>query len=1134
MLNQKKELYGKLLSAYDYKGYYRTGEDSSYDDLIFIDKYRIIDLFLRLIDSFDPVHDLANSMHLLDYELEKWNNDNPQKRVDKEYLFEKYYLLTEGDRVIIHPELAHSNTSRYKIDTDCIEFIMIFAKTMFLYPLFQESRWEAILKEHNSSLTAELTKEMLIGDNKDLHGAIFQNYRNLKNAFLEALKRKISFESYDGWRKNIEYYFTLLMEISGSEIDISDVIQSMDKNKKKVLSEYSFNRLKSDSKHCRLDDLNFMNRLRYVPYELEGENIFTPGDGSRLIAYIPGHYDNINIFDRLREIDMFYGNIEFHIYYSKLIKEISFVFTYFDCFFTAQQLEEIICEKRSNIYMYYFSNYIINKNHKLLEFRSVFIAPLIIERILMFYSNYYRDDKHYIFTEDFQVELLKFYISYIREYSLEHFEFILDLYLYLSRKQIMNGKSANLLKNVKSLVIDELFYYIDDNKYLDILNERLGSHNVDDNFHFFDLFSQYKGNNTDFISKMAALIIRKYIKLLNSDKFYSSYYNFKGMENLLKALAVLKSDRGCANELYIDFSQIFNSLNSEKGFDWSKYFSASRKLRFHLGMLCLFIEKQELDLDILYYVLNSFKQLKAFNIREHSPLSWEEMIQDSFGIYSNYTIANEEILAYQIFKLLLNKDDSYIKEYVECIKDNLEFFEVILLNKVFRGRIFVEEVIAKDVKDIRLGMAMKNAYFLINNSYPSEAVAYIEYIEEILQKNKRTIFENDFLNLLKYYCFINVKEYDKAIEAVNEMSDKRKNAHRIATVEYLRENYHIAKQLFEKYFKNEKPEIEAIVNYSAVLISMGMNKEAIEWCEKYIDEYKGDYLLNANLACAYSSIDNIKSLYYYSEAKLRKPEYEPAVYGIVENINNIVGKLPDMLDSIDEFVKKRDLAAEFTEASQNTIKMISPIAVTDDELRILKDINKAIQLVSEKPVNIEKLSENELSDILWSGLKMSLNHYGYEVSREAPQGYASSKSGELDFFIYKSGEDYMNIATGENKEWAPEKFKKQLGQLFGYLREYGGFGFTIVFNKRTRLEKVLYERKAILENYYFEDEEGKRFFNKEGPIIDMTCYSQDLKGVIMTLHKNPEIDDSYVRIYHFIVNVSREERKRVAKQARRK
>lgn len=214
--------------------------------------------------------------------------------------------------------------------------------------------------------------------------------------------------------------------------------------------------------------------------------------------------------------------------------------------------------------------------------------------------------------------------------------------------------------------------------------------------------------------------------------------------------------------------------------------------------------------------------------------------------------------------------------------------------------------------------------------------------------------------------------------------------------------------------------------------------------------------------------------------------------------------------------------------------MISPIAMTEDELRILKDINKAIQLASEKPVNIEKLSENELSDILWSGLKMSLNHYGYEISREDPQGYASSKSGELDFFIYKSGEDYMNIATGENKEWEPEKFKKQLGQLFGYLREYGGFGFTIVFNKRTRLEKVLYERKAILENYYFEDEEGKRFFNKEGSIIDMTCYSQDLKGVILTLHKNPEIDNSYVRIYHFIVNVSREERKRVAKQARRK
>ncbi|MDD2495422.1 MAG: hypothetical protein PHE29_09530, partial [Tissierellia bacterium] len=309
MVSQKKEVYKKLLRVYDSINYYKPDTELNCDHLRFIDEFRIIELFTSLLESFDIAKDVSNSIKMLEQEIERWNNDNPTNQVDKEYLLNKFYLVSEGERVIVNPEVIHGNSSSYVVDKTYIEFVNSFSKYTFYYPLFNEDKLKVIIKEHNERFNIRITEELLLGENKDLHSIIFHNERGLGNAFLEALKRKLSHESYGLWSLKLEYYFNLLMELDDSEIDVSSVIDSMDKNKKKALADFSFNKLI----HCnyKIDDLNFLYRLKYVPYEIQGENIFNPNEDSRLIAYDPNYYDNLNTFDRLEQINRSFGNFEF-------------------------------------------------------------------------------------------------------------------------------------------------------------------------------------------------------------------------------------------------------------------------------------------------------------------------------------------------------------------------------------------------------------------------------------------------------------------------------------------------------------------------------------------------------------------------------------------------------------------------------------------------------------------------------------------------------------------------------------------------------------------------------------------------------------------------------------------------------
>lgn len=194
---------------------------------------------------------------------------------------------------------------------------------------------------------------------------------------------------------------------------------------------------------------------------------------------------------------------------------------------------------------------------------------------------------------------------------------------------------------------------------------------------------------------------------------------------------------------------------------------------------------------------------------------------------------------------------------------------------------------------------------------------------------------------------------------------------------------------------------------------------------------------------------------------------------------------------------------------------------------IVKLIYNATKYKENDPRRLMNTSETQLSDDVTAIIKEKLHDNGIIVTREMTSGFAKKGIGECDFYIYTYKDNIFKVvAIGENKEWG--NFEKQLKQLLGYMNSDTMFGFTILFNKSINLETALKKRKQILENLYVEID-GVKNFEVVGEIEEV----EGMSNVLMTLHKNPEKENSYFRIYHFVVNAKLDERQESALQARK-
>lgn len=1143
IINQKKDFYYKLLKIFDYNNqhYNVQQEANKYDDLVnFIDHFRVVQFFVSLIEVFDHQKHLSCSEPRFYDLVKEWNRTNRDNKIDERVLLNNYYVLRANNKVIVNPKIKQilHDPDCHQLDEN-LKFLSRFDKCFFDYPLFRRDTWEPMLRQHNENLESELRIKDLLGEHKNLHNALFHNYRCLRDAFYQALNSHIVNIKYKTWEENIEHYFYLLLEVNRAEIPVQDIIDNLDTNKRDCLVRYAINRLYKEEDIFGIEDLNYLLRLQYVPYEIKGENIHNPKESSRLVAFDERKKQNdiTNCFEMIDRTTQCYDSFEYWHYYKELVAEVEFVFQRFNEIIEFREWQNIIDSVDSGIYKYYFSIFVLSTPQYIIKFDSIKLAPIIIKKVFDLRDEYAFQEQTLVNIELLKEELIKDYILWINDQSEEYFKLLLDLYFYLPLKESSFGTGSYPLKNrIRNFVIDTVINYLNEHEVSEYFFEVFENPQNKIDFTTYDLLTAYGQINSEVENKIANIIVNAYMELINGEHFYSSFFDLNGKGNLMYCFNHLDIADIRNKLLTIDFKHEFSALREDEPADTGKYCMLSKKLRFHLGILAMFsVEHNRVEFaeELGEYLLNNFQYFKLYSLNGSSPLSWDEALQDTFTISDNKAFNNRQLLVFFISRILDTNPNA--DRYIQSIKNRISYSEAVILTQNVRVMseldIELEQLFPADLNGTGLGMAEREANFLVRAGYPEKALKYIEYLKQIGQNYQSLAHRKVYWSLLEFQALLNL-DLDKSIELIETLPEDGQIMAWKGLAYYLQKNYPAAEWCFNIYLKNNKPSLQAVVNYSAVLIETN-NDRAIDWCEKYIVEFPDDYLLNANLACAYSKTDVIKSLYYYHIAANLNPEYAPSMYGVLNNTKELLAKVPEIIGNTKDHKETRELTNDFIECFQLTTRRMVNLSIPDLELKIIKTINKAIELHVEKPVNIEKLSENELSDQIFNSLKMSpICQEGIEIVREAPQGYAIAQSGELDFFIYRAGENYENIATGENKVWSPSDFEKQLKQIFGYLRVEGGFGFTIIFNKDTRLQTVLDGRKRILGSFSIEDDDGVLLFEKEGPLIEMSSFSQELRNIILSRHKNPELDNSLVRIYHFIVNSYNPERRFVAEAAR--
>lgn len=244
----------------------------------------------------------------------------------------------------------------------------------------------------------------------------------------------------------------------------------------------------------------------------------------------------------------------------------------------------------------------------------------------------------------------------------------------------------------------------------------------------------------------------------------------------------------------------------------------------------------------------------------------------------------------------------------------------------------------------------------------------------------------------------------------------------------------------------------------------------------------------------------------------------------IEKFYTIYKRNPKMLQDvfhmdIAQYVElmPKDIQEEYKNLSCTRTKIEEEIE--GQEAYIVKSIYTFLQLESIRAMKYEGCKEVDLSDIIRNGLFQVFQEHGLIIEREARGGYATKDLGELDFFIYSFKDGiYKQIAVGENKKWG--EYKKSIGQLLGYMDSNTKFGFTIIYNTGTNLRTVLDGRKKILQEYNINGN-----FKVVGEIEEV----DDMIDVLRTCHENPEKAGSYFYLYHFVFNICKPQRKKVAR-----
>lgn len=1088
-------------------------------DVQFLERYRIKEFFLKIINGFNSELHLPHAKKLFFNYLEEWNKNNPDKIIDQSELVNKFYFLHSKYFGIINPYLLRTPTKANNI----LEFFKSINNNHLYYPFFYGNH---IIESFNDmGYEASFTLQNLLGDDEDLYDAIFHNYKGMKGLFNEALTEYLMAISYSDWEINIDKYFALVMSLSYMELNPSHVIDSIGVFKKDKLKNHAISILKQNNEILFFENSNNLRRLQYAPHQIEGIDISNPPVGSSLVPFVEDETHDNNIFNHIKSIlGRIDNSYEISNLFHDLFKDVEFILWIFGKEFTSTEWQDILDSCDSIYYRYEFLNIISQKKDTLVELNTLSFFPYIILNLLnsSTNNNLFKDSSLDIIQINSRV--LKYIVDSVVEIKEAELNVIIDLYLSLpqSPSLVSYDYQYQTKKNLRDHIIG-IFSKNKSRTLFDILfskvNEQLKSHN---NFSIFDIFIDYWEYSID----LKTIIVDHYFKLLDEQIFSYHYYDLNGKENLFKAISFLNQSELKDFLNKYDFISYFDKATEETT---DLYYYGS-KLRFHLGVLTEYsINHTENKSDIPDHVLNCYKHIIKNKSVDVNPLLWDKIVSDTFLFNTNFN--ESQLLSIIIIDLLKNKEANFVTEFFNEIKEYLAFTELVFYQKAFKDNSEIKNfnlnlAFPDDLKNTGLGLAEREAHLLLKFDFPEKAVKYVEYIESLGKK----YLSNEMVEI-KFRSFLLLKEYEKAEDTLNAIMTNKDNL--LGLLYYFKDDFRSSVECFERYKRNV-PHMGKydIINFSAALIQNNQHPDAIKLLEESRDKFQNEYLFFLNLGIAYKNIDRIKSLNNFLTAKEIAVDVTDAKFILYESL---IALIPEFAKINNEFSDHPSASSElinkFYMNSIETIRKTFPYKINDTEKLIVKEIFYAIEQKRLGSYRLGNYSENEMSDELKYVIQSSLKHKNIIVEREAPAGYSLIKSGEIDFYLYSSDTTIL-FAVGENKEWSKSKYEKQLKQLLGYAKANRGFCFTIIFNKSEKLSTILEQRENILTNFKLV-EDGQIYFEITDKIYDVSFLIDGIKDVILTFHKNPE-DGSTLRIYHFIIDANEQERKVAAIQARPK
>lgn len=1130
-----------LLSSYNHN-YTKNNKykEISTDENKFYEENKLRNFFISILNEFDLQKYLSLGNNYLEKKIEDWNNTNLEEKITIHELEKKLCIIRTNYKFVINPFIG-SYYNKNSVEVQKNKYLrFIFSISLkeyeYFYLFFDNDFLKNFINKYNQNNKTNITFEFILSNKKNLYESLFHNFHEI---FHDSLKMYITSIEYSDWELNIEKYFFMLFELYSNRLFYESIENVLSSNKKMKLECFCINFIKNDLELLKYEDINFLNKLPYffekinLKYEMknnpmiEKNKYFEMVTTFSLAPYSKIEIDNKNLFEKVSTFNRRYNSPESHVVLS--LYENIIYFSIVNNLIKPNDWSLIFKSKDYNFYKNLISQRLFTDFNDTKNFYFIEISNFIIKELIHFeYKDNFKDLK-ILNIEKLLCDLLQNYLEIIDDASKDFLSLIINLYIYLSN----SSKISNLIIDLKTYLSNYTKSVIKlDKNNLELVFSLFKKLDIVD-FKAFDLLLDIGTTYKHLEKEISEIILNYYISFIEKDYISLHFYEIESFSVLIFMFEKLDIEK-IKNELIKDnnFIDIYNSNDSNK-------YKKDQKIRFHLGVVSKVLDfltdpiKKELLLD---YTLEIFRNLKKL---EYSPFSLRYMMPNT---PEKLIVDSKDIITYYISKNLNSRDYEFIEKYINDIYDFFSITELIIIKNELKESSFINgayidkkyQVNKTDGYDI----VKKEAFFLIRNGFPKYGLKYLNYIESLDQERRDYFVDDTFLSL-KYESFLMLKELDMAQELLIHFKDKRKITLYEGLILYFKEQFNEAEEKFRDFFLNNEPELTDIINYSAILIQLGKNNEAIDLIEGFISKYSGeDHLLYLNLGLAYYQVNNIKSLYFISKSENYIESKDIRKISFITS--NILKTLKDLLPEFVDRINKSDIKTIETEvinglvsSSQNAIRKLSKFNIEKQEKLIIGEIYNAVQRINSDPKQIEGFSEDRLSNYIKDIIYRVLLISDICVERERRGGFSQKNQGEIDLYFYINSTSFL-ISVGENKEWNGEKkFKKQLEQLLGYMTHSTPFCFTITYVKSdVKLDEIKEKKKKVLEKFNIENE----FFNVN-KILDAENLFEEkffLKDVLVSIHKNPEMEDSYVRIYHFTIDSSCLYRKEVAKKAREK